>query len=74
MKLVTIAAILTSITVLSACSERNSETIAQNAAIASLNLSLDEQRVWETMTDAQKARAIAFIQNGGSLFASLGDK
>ncbi|HIP23859.1 MAG TPA: hypothetical protein EYG79_09755 [Rhodobacteraceae bacterium] len=41
-------------------------------AARDLNLTADERRIWATLDDEQKARAILFIQNGGTLIASLG--
>lgn len=75
MKLTTLTLIVATLS-LGAC-DRLAETeaqIARNAMVSSLNLSLDEQNIWDTLTLAQQNRAIAFIQNGGSLIASLGDE
>ena len=35
-------------------------------------LTVDESRVWATLSEDQRQRAMAFIANGGTLFASLG--
>ncbi len=75
MKPITFAVIATSILVLGACSEQiTRQSIERNAVIASLNLTPDEQNIWKTLTREQQDRAILFIQNGGTLIASLGDK
>ena len=43
-------------------------------AVSELNLTADERRIWATLDAEQKARAILFIQNGGTLIASLGSQ
>lgn len=73
MKTLTIVA-ATAVLALGACSDLNRESIERNATYASLNLNPDEQNIWATLDEAQKARAAQFIQNGGTLIASLGDK
>lgn len=67
--LVAVAAVLT----LGACSELSRESIERNSLYASLDLNPDEQRIWATLDEAQKARALEFIQSGGTLISSLGD-
>ena len=75
MKPITLAVVATSLLVLGACAEQvTKQSIERNAVIASLNLTPDEQNIWNTLTPAQQDRAILFIQNGGTLIASLGDK
>lgn len=37
-----------------------------------LMLSPDEENIWATLTDDQRARAILFITNGATLVSSLG--
>jgi len=46
--------------------------IGNATAARGLNLTADERRIWATLDEEQKARAILFIQNGGSLVSSLG--
>ncbi len=43
-------------------------------AARGLSLTADEQRIWATLDDEQKARAILFIQNGSTLISSLGSQ
>ncbi len=57
-----------------ACERVTEESIQANALVYSLNLTPDEMNIWETLTLAQQDRAAMFIQNGGTLIASLGDK
>ncbi len=45
------------------------EDIETNAY--AFELTLDEKRVWDTLSDEQKARAAEYIRNGGTLFSSL---
>lgn len=72
MKLIKLLAIV-AIATISACST-STDSIHRNAQIAALNLTPDEARIWETLTPAQQDRAVQFIQNGGTLISSLGDK
>lgn len=72
MKLIKLLAVV-AIATISACST-SSESIHRNAQFAALNLTPDEVRIWETLTPAQQDRAVQFIQNGGTLISSLGDK
>lgn len=74
MKTITITALVAATLALAACDTVSKESIDRNAVISSLNLTPDEQNIWNTLTEAQRTRAIAFIQNGGTLIASLGDK
>jgi len=74
MKLLALTAILASALFLSACGQVSVDSIDRNARIASLDLNLDEQNIWKTLTPAQQDRAVLFIHNGGTLIASLGDK
>ncbi len=39
-----------------------------------LMLTADEQIIWAGLTDEERNRAIPFIQNGGTLVASLGSQ
>ena len=73
MKLINLFAVA-AIATLSACSTWSEDSISRNAQIADLNLTPDEARIWATLTPEQQDRAILFIQNGGTLVASLGDK
>ncbi len=74
MKRISIIAIVAATGLLAACTQQLSqEEIRRNAVISSLNLTPDEQNIWKTLTPEQQNRAIAFIQNGGTLIASLGD-
>jgi len=57
-----------------ACERVTEESIQANALVYSLNLTPDEMNIWETLTTAQRDRAAVFIQNGGTLIASLGDR
>ena len=72
MKLVKLLAVV-AIATLSACAT-SSDAIHRNAQFAALNLTPDEQNIWKTLTPEQQDRAVLFIQNGGTLVASLGDK
>lgn len=38
-----------------------------------LVLSPDDQRIWDTLTPEQQARAAQYIKNGGTLVASLSE-
>jgi hypothetical protein len=52
-----------------------SGTPSGNATAArDLNFTADERRIWATLDAEQKARAILFIQNGGTLISSLGSQ
>ncbi len=73
MKLAKLFAIA-SIAALTACTGLSEDSIHRNAQIAALNLTPDEERIWNTLTPEQQDRAILFIQNGGTLIASLGDR
>ena len=74
MKTLTLIAVAASITTLAACERVTEESIEQNAVVYSLGLSLDELNIWADMTQEQRDRAVLFIENGGTLIASLGDK
>ena len=74
MKTLTLTTIFASALFLSACERVTVDSIDRNARIASLDLDLDEQNIWKTLTTAQQDRAVLFIHNGGTLIASLGDK
>lgn len=74
MKHILTATFITSFVLLGACSSLNEDTINRNGVISGLKLTPDERNIWDTLTAAQQDRAIAFIQNGGTLIASLGDK
>jgi len=55
----------------------NGVTLDPNSATPSaapdyLQLNADETLLWSRMTDAQRKRAILFINNGSTLIASLG--
>jgi len=39
-----------------------------------LQLTPDEELIWEGLTDTQRKRAILFINNGSTLVASLGSR
>ena len=57
----------------------NGVTLDPNSATPSvapdyLQLSADEALIWKSLTDAQRKRAILFINNGSTLIASLGDQ
>ena len=74
MKTLTLLTATTALFLVAACEQVSKESIEQNALVYSLNLTLDEQNIWKTLTPAQQARAASFIENGGTLIASLGDK
>jgi len=74
MKHILTATFIASFVLLGACSNLNEDTINRNGVISGLKLTPDERNIWDTLTTAQQDRAIAFIQNGGTLIASLGDK
>jgi hypothetical protein len=57
----------------------NGVTLDPNRSTASiapdyLQLTPDEALIWEGLTDAQRQRAILFINNGSTLIASLGSQ
>jgi len=56
---------------LGACAETESVT---RLAPEYLQLSPDEQNIWEDLTAAERDRAILFITNGATLISSLGSK
>ena len=74
MKTISLMVLAASVATLAACERVTEESIEQNAEVYSLNLSLDEMNIWEDMTQAQRDRAVLFIENGGTLIASLGDE
>ena len=74
MKSLTLITIGAALFLTTACERVTEETIQYNALVYSLNLTHDEMNIWETLTPAQRDRAALFIQNGGTLIASLGDK
>jgi len=74
MKIITLITITAAMFLTAACERITEESIATNALVYSLNLNPDEMNIWETLTPAQRERAALFIQNGGTLIASLGDK
>jgi hypothetical protein len=74
MKFVTLSVALLATSVLAGCDIPTEESIAYNARVSALNLSPDELRIWQDLTPAQQERAILFIENGGTLISSLGDK
>ena len=74
MKSITLITIGAALFFTAACDRITEESIEANALVYSLNLSPDEMNIWETLTPAQRDRAALFIQNGGTLIASLGDK
>ena len=57
-----------------ACERITEKSIQDNAVVYSLNLTPDEMNIWENLSQEQRDRAVVFIQNGGTLIASLGDK
>ena len=56
---------------LAACAETESVT---RLAPEYLQLSPDEQNIWEDLNPAQRDRAVLFITNGSTLISSLGAK
>ena len=56
---------------LAACAETESVT---RLAPEYLQLSPDEQNIWEDLNAAQRDRAILFITNGSTLISSLGSQ
>ena len=74
MKSITLITIGAALFLTAACERVTEESIETNAVVYSLNLTPDEMNIWETLTQAQRDRAALFIQNGGTLIASLGDK
>ncbi len=74
MKSITLITIGAALFFTTACDRITEESIKANALVYSLNLTLDEMNIWETLTPTQRDRAALFIQNGGTLIASLGDK
>lgn len=74
MKSMTLITIGAALFLTAACERITEESIQDNALVYSLNLTPDEMNIWETLTPAQQDRAALFIQNGGTLIASLGDK
>ncbi|MEE9454503.1 MAG: hypothetical protein V3V13_09005 [Paracoccaceae bacterium] len=73
MKLITITAITASLFALAACERVTEQSIHQNAQAASYNMTVDERNLYKSLDDTQRARAILFLQNGGTVAASLGD-
>ncbi len=47
--------------------------ITHNSQVQALNFTPDEQRIWDTLDEEQRRRALEFIRNGGTLIGSLGD-
>ena len=74
MKTLTLITVTTALFMVAACEQVSKESIDQNALVYSLNLTPDELIIWETLSQEQRARAASFIENGGTLIASLGDK
>jgi len=74
MKTITLITIGAALFLTIACDRVTEESIQDNALVYSLNLTHDEMNIWETLTPEQRDRAALFIQNGGTLIASLGDK
>ncbi len=74
MKSITLITIGAALFLTVACDRVTEESIEANALVYSLNLSPDEMNIWETLTPTQRERAAVFVQNGGTLIASLGDK
>ena len=74
MKIITLVAIGAALFLTAACERVTEESIESNAMVYSLNLTPDEMNIWETLSQDQRDRAALFIQNGGTLIASLGDK
>jgi len=74
MKSITLITIGAALFLTAACDRVTEESIQDNALVYSLNLTHDEMNIWETLTPEQRDRAALFIQNGGTLIASLGDK
>ena len=74
MKIITLAAIGAALFFTAACDRITEETIETNAVVHSLNLTLDELNIWDSLTQEQRDRAAQFIRNGGTLIASLGYK
>jgi hypothetical protein len=74
MKSITLITIGAALFLTAACERITEESIQDNALVYSLNLTPDEMNIWETLSQEQRDRAALFIQNGGTLIASLGDK
>ncbi len=74
MKRITLITIGAALFLTAACERVTEESIEANAQAYSLNLTPDEMNIWETLSQEQRDRAASFIQNGGTLIASLGDK
>ncbi|MCK4862305.1 MAG: hypothetical protein KAS85_10375 [Rhodobacteraceae bacterium] len=74
MKSITLITIGAALFLTAACERITEESIENNAVVYSLNLTPDEMNIWETLSQEQRDRAALFIQNGGTLIASLGDK
>ncbi|MBL4873075.1 MAG: hypothetical protein JKY41_06695 [Rhodobacteraceae bacterium] len=74
MKSITLITIGAALFLTAACARITEESIEANALVYSLNLTPDELNIWETLTQEQRDRAASFIQNGGTLIASLGDE
>ena len=74
MKSITLITIGAALFLTAACERITEESIENNAVVYSLNLTPDEMNIWETLSQDQRDRAALFIQNGGTLIASLGDK
>lgn len=74
MKSITLVAVGAALFLTAACEQVTEESIEENAMVYSLNLNHDEMNIWEDLTQEQRDRAALFIQNGGTLIASLGDK
>ncbi len=74
MKSITLITIGAALFLTAACERITEESIENNAVVYSLNLTPDEMNIWETLSQVQRDRAALFIQNGGTLIASLGDK
>lgn len=66
-----IAMLISGALMLAACAETDAVT---SLAPDYLQLTPDEQNIWEDLTPAQRDRAILFITNGATLVSSLGSQ
>ena len=66
-----IAVLFVGVLALGACAETDAVT---SLAPEYLQLSPDEQNIWEDLNPAQRDRAVLFISNGSTLISSLGAK
>ena len=74
MKTISLVMLATSAFFLAACEDQYAADNQNIDVPFGIEFDQDERRIWSNLNDEQRARAITFIANGGTLIASLGDK